>query len=332
MKNNKTAVFGCKSTSKYLLDHLHKTVGVSLLVTISPEKGEKMQVAGYSDLSSYAAEKGINCYVADKYSLKSQKDIEYINGQNIDVAFVMGWQRLVPREVLDGLRVGAFGMHGSSMNLPLGRGRSPMNWSIMEGRSVFYTNLFMYDPGVDSGGVVDTVKFQIGPKDTAATMHFKNALSMKYLITKNMQNLISGDFTVTDQREDLKPTYYPRRYPSNSLIDWSQDVQDIERFVRAVTKPFNGAYSFIGDSRIVIWRSQVFDYHEFGFEKEREGTVIEVFDKDNFLVKCFGGLLLVTAYDCDVEVGVGSTFHNGDDEIMHFDRNVHGYHDLVEES
>ena len=47
-------------------------------------------------------------------------------------------KRLIPIDILEQFSVGAFGMHGSSMDLPLGRGRSPLNWSLIEGRKFFY--------------------------------------------------------------------------------------------------------------------------------------------------------------------------------------------------
>ena len=125
-----------------------------------------------------------------------------------------------------------------------------MNWSLIEGRSVFYTNLFRYDPGVDSGDVIDTFKFQITDKDTAETMHFKNTLAMKHLVEQNIEQLLSGNFTAYPQDNSIEPTYYPKRTPADSLIDWNQDINAIERFIRAVCPPFNGAFSFLATSKI----------------------------------------------------------------------------------
>src|SRR5690349_13955899 len=157
MSNSKTiAVFGCKATTRFLVESLHALYPVKHLITMDPAGGAKHEVADYADLADWARGQGIQLYQVTQYSLKNQHDQENINSLNIDIAFVMGWQRLIPNEILSRLGVGAFGMHGSSVNLPVGRGRSPMNWSIIEGRRMFYTNLFKYDPGVDSGDIVDT--------------------------------------------------------------------------------------------------------------------------------------------------------------------------------
>jgi len=324
------ALFGCKSTTLFLLENLQIPFKIRHLITINPALGEKHDVADYLDLKNIAEARGINVYQANQYSLKSQADRDFINSLKIDIAFVMGWQRLIPAEILSGLTIGAFGMHGSSMNLPLGRGRSPMNWSIIEGKQVFYTNLFRYDPGVDSGDVVDTFKFQITARDTAETMHYKNTLAMKFLVERNIENLAANKFKTYPQDTSIAPTYYPKRSPSDSLIDWNQDVAYLERFVRAVTRPFNGAFTFLENQKVVILDAQVFDLNDFGYENWKAGTVVAVFDSGKFLVKCFGGLLLVNAFETDADIRKGSEFRNNGLEIKHFERSPLGYFDLEE--
>ena len=327
---NRIAFFGCKATTLFLLDNLLIPHQVRYLITIDPDLGGKHDVADYLDLKEAAGAAGIEVYQAKSYSLKNKADQDHIQSLQLDIAFVMGWQRLIPAEVLAGFRIGAFGMHGSSMNLPLGRGRSPMNWSIIEGRQVFYTNLFRYDPGVDSGDIVDTFKFRITGRDTAETMHFKNTLAMKFLIERNIERLVHNDFTTTRQDTSITPTYYPKRSPSDSLIDWNQDVHALERFIRAVTRPFNGAFTFAGERQIAILDAQVFDLDEFGYSQLAPGTVAAVFESGKFLVKCFGGLLLVNAFEADFRVERGMQFHNNHLPLRHFDRNAHGFFDLPE--
>ena len=324
------AFFGCKATSRFLLENLQLPFPIRHLITIDPAKGEKFQVADYHDLKSFAEERGIEVYQARYYSLKHEEDLAHINGLKLDIAFVMGWQRLIPGDILAGMSIGAFGMHGSSMNLPLGRGRSPMNWSIIEGRHAFYTNLFKYDPGVDSGDIMDTFKFQVGARDTAETMHFKNTLAMKYLIERNIEKLVTNNFEVSSQEATITPTYYPKRTPADSQLDWGQEVYALERFIRAVTRPFNGAFSFIGDQKIIIYGAQVFDLNDFGYAQAKAGTVVAVFENGKFLVKCFGGLLLVTDFQTSVKIRRGMEFHNNEQEIKYFERNKLGFFDVEE--
>jgi len=326
------AIFGCKHTTKFLIESLSEKTKIDYLITIDEKKGKKFDVADYCDLTETADKYDIDVYKSKTYSLKRKEDIDYIKSLNIDIAFVVGWQRIVPGEILDSMSIGSFGMHGSSMDLPLGRGRSPMNWSIIEGRKYFYTNLFRYDSGVDSGDVLDTFKFDITHRDTAETMHFKNTLAMKYLIEKNLDRLLSGDFTLKKQK-DIIPTYYPKRTPDDSLIDWNMGVYELERFIRAVTKPFNGAFSFL-DDKVIIYDAQVFDSSDYGYDDKEIGEIVVVFPNGKFLVKCYGGLLLINDYFHEdfyyrkkEDIKVGKIFNNKDREISYFKRNKFGYYD-----
>ena len=323
------ALFGCKSTTLFLLDALLATGHSVQVITIDAEKGKSQRVADYTDLLPHCRERDVPVYVAEKYSLQSVRDEAFFSNQPFDLGFVVGWQRLIPAGVLQTFATGVFGMHGSSMDLPRGRGRSPMNWSIIEGREVFYTNLFRYDPGADDGDVLDTYKFQITPHDTGETMHFKNTLAMKYLVEKNLPALLAGEHHLTPQPA-IAPTYYPKRVPSDSLINWDADLTSLARFIRAVAPPFNGAYTYIGEQRVTITRANPFDVRDFGYEAAAPATVVTVFPNGKFVVKCYGGLLLVHEYTSDVQVGTGDRFGNGTEEIRRFPQNGEGGFDLIE--
>lgn len=329
MKNKKIAIFGCKNTTKFLIESLAETIKINYLITIDPAKGEKFKVADYSDLNICAKKYGIEVYNSKTYNLKNEEDVQNISKLNIDIAFVIGWQRIIPETVLKTLSIGAFGMHGSSMDLPLGRGRSPLNWSIIENRSFFYTNLFKYDPGIDSGDILDVNKFSITSADTSETLHFKNTLSMKFLIEKNLKSLLENNFSLKRQK-DIKPTYYPKREPSDSLINWKLEISEIERFIRAVTKPFNGAFSYINKHKIIIFSARIFSTNNYyGFKNKKIGEIVAVFPNNKFLIRCNGGLLLVDDYKIDnFNLEINQFLNNSSDKIKIFKKNKDGFYDL----
>ena len=325
----KIAVFGCKTTTQFLLEALAGKYQIANLITIDENLGRKNKVADYIDLKETAEKLNIGFYRAESYNLKDAADIKNINEMEIDLAFVVGWQRLIPEEILQNVSIGVFGMHGSSMDLPLGRGRSPMNWSIIEDRKFFYTNLFRYDAGVDSGDILDTFLFSIRPDDTAETMHSKNTLAMKHLILKNISNLLENNFSLKKQK-DIAPTYYPKRNPADSLIDWERDVFYIERHIRAVTRPFNGAYTYLNGEKLIILRAAIFetDLVDFGCNEEPFGKIVEVFPNGKFLVRCRSGVLLIHEYESSVTITAGSVLENGEEEIHHFELNKFGNYDV----
>lgn len=325
----KIGVFGCKSTTLFLLESLKNSIDISCVITIAPEIGKKNQVADYVDVNEYCERKKVDCYIAKSYDLKSEIDIDTFKKMKLDIAFVIGWQRLIPKEVLQTFSIGVFGMHGSTDDLPIGRGRSPMNWGIIEQRKHFFTNIFRYDPGVDSGDILDTFVFSIQLNDTSETMHYKNVLAMKTLILKNIDKLINGDIILKKQKDSL-PTYYPKRTPEDSLIDWNKDIFQLDAFIRAVTKPFNGAFSFINSQKIIILRASVFetDLVDFGYRNTQYGTIVEVYPSRKFLISCRGGLLIIHDYKTSINIEREMVLKSPQEEIKYFELNKYGYNDL----
>ena len=295
VNGNKIAFFGCKHTTLECIDYFIKNIGqVDYLITISEQKAKQAEVAGYMNLKLFAKNNNIQIYFADKYSLKSNKDYEYIKKNGINIAFVIGWQRLIPSKLLNKVNFGFYGMHGSSDDLPKGRGRSPMNWALIMGKKIFYTNLFKYDSSIDGGGIVGTKKFIINDYDTIQTLHYKNTLAMCFLIKKSLLKLFSNKIKLKIQ-DDSQATYFPKRNPEDGVIDWTLSNFHLRNFTRALTKPFPGAFSYINNEKIIIW--QLFPFMDDEESKDLlPGTIVSVFANNTFSVKTGDGTVLIDDY------------------------------------
>ena len=289
------AFAGCKYTTRDCINKLIADgINVDILITISPELAQKNAVAGYEDLRDFAAERGIDVYTARRYDLKAPEDEAFFAEHNVDVLLVIGWERLVPSNVLQLIRRGAFGMHGSPRGLPYGRGRSPLNWSLILDERRFRTSLFRYSPGVDDGDVVGTVEFEINEFDTCKTLHFKNRMAMNWLLRERLPDILAGTAEYEPQPA-VPPTFFPRRRPEDGATDWSRTSRFVYNHVRALTRPYPGAYSLIGDARVTIWSCQ-----PFGSViplAGKPGMIREVFGDGSFAVEASDGLVLVTDYE-----------------------------------
>ena len=321
-------LFGCKDTTLHTAKFLKKLNLNINLVTIPPGVASTNQVAGYEDLT---LEDSLfdSIYVAKTYSLKEADAAEILKLKALHLGFCIGWQRLIPDEILDAFRFGVFGMHGSARDLPFGKGRSPMNWALIEGRKFFHTNLFKYDYGVDNGPILDSKTFSVNESDTAETLHYKNTLAMCDLIKSNLQNLLSGDFQTRSQSLVEGESFYPKRAPSDGIIDWRDDICNIERLIRAVTKPFDGAFSVIHGETLVIQRASIFytDIENHPFKNSKFGSVVDVFPNNKFLVRCSGGVIIVHSYEGG-SPAVGDVFEVSDSPFKKFKRNEYGFFDV----
>ncbi len=251
-------------------------------INVGPERAGS--ISDYLNLSEFAEAHGAQLLRPPTYSMTDARSQEIFADHAIDLVISVGWQRLFPPWFLNRLRLGAYGMHGSAEPLPKGRGRSPMIWSILEGRKQFYTYLFRYDEGVDSGMIVGRQLFDVFPWDTISTLQHKNAVAQAQLLLAHLPALLQGEAALVPQPDDVEPTYYPKRAPEHGVIDWNETAERVDRLVRAVAAPYPGAFSFSDEVRVHIWSGGVFDTN-LGFSPA-VGEIVHAFHDGTFVVQC----------------------------------------------
>ena len=307
MPSNKIVMCGCHIAGieaiKYILDH---GIIIDYFVILTPQQAIEYHISGYFDYTAMANDYNIPIYYAKSYNLKADEDLAFFRKNHFDLMIQGGWQRLFPDEVLTTLRVGAIGLHGSSDFLPRGRGRSPYNWSLIEGKKRFILHFFLIKPGIDDGDIFHYEHFEINDFDDINTMYYKGAILTKRAYVQFIPKLLNGEIALMEQKGQA--TYYPKRTPEDGKIDWNNmDVDQIYNFIRAQTKPYPGAFTSFNESPIYLWKAQVFD-RVIKYDDARYGEVVEIFDDYNLLINCLGGLLLVTFYDSSEKIVIGSVF------------------------
>lgn len=299
----KVVVFGVKDTSENIVEFIHNTIcPVDLVITISPEVTKKNQVSGYKGLSVLTEKFGIPVHEADSYFLTDEKTQNFLQENEFDLGISMGWQRLIPASVLDRFRYGIYGFHGNAGYLPFGRGRSPLNWSIILGDTRFNLNLFRYDEKADSPNVFATEMFSITPHDDIRTAQYKNMICSKNLIRKLLQAYAQGTINIRTESKDFD-SWYNKRTAVDGKIDFHARTREIYNLIRGVAAPFPGAFAWIGKERVTIWEAHPFD-EMIDFSAYAPGEVIDIFD-GKLIVRTVDGSLLIDQYECGRPVFVG---------------------------
>jgi methionyl-tRNA formyltransferase len=295
MSGDRIVLAGCHEAGAHLLSRIvARGVPISCIVTLSPEQGKQYGVSGYVDLRPFADEHGIPVHTVESYSLSDGSDVAFFQAQRFDLLIQGGWQRLFPVAILRTLRVGAVGVHGSPDFLPKGRGRSPLNWALIEDKRRFIFQYFLIGPGADDGDVFETRQVDITPFDTIRTLYMKNVMVTAQVLEKQIPALLAGTVELTPQLGI--PSYSPKRTAEDGRIDWeSMDVWAIHNLIRAVTNPYPGALAVIRDREVRIWRAQVFD-SRMAFPGSPYGAVVDEFE-DWLVINARGGLLLIESYE-----------------------------------
>ncbi|MCR5670796.1 MAG: hypothetical protein K6G10_07300 [Butyrivibrio sp.] len=305
----KVVVFGVKDTSENIIDFIQREIcPVDLVITIAGKVLEHNQVSGYKGLSHLTQDYGIPVFEADSYFLNDDRTRQFISENTFDIGIVMGWQRLIPKEVLDAFKVGIFGFHGNCGYLPFGRGRSPLNWSMILGDTRFNLNLFKYDEHADSPNVFATEMFQINEHDDIRTAQYKNMICSKNLIRKLLKVFLeTGNVSIRTDSKDYD-SWYNKRTAADGRIDFKDRTRNIYNLIRGVAAPFPGAFCYAGkeddDCKITVWQAHPFD-EMIDFSGYAPGEVVDIFD-DKLVVRTVDGSLLIDRYETKSKIEVGT--------------------------
>jgi methionyl-tRNA formyltransferase len=312
----RTALLGCKGTTlDLLLAAAPAGIKIDQVITLPEDIAEKNKVAFYQGpaLREYCKKNNIPCHTVNTYHLKDTADMAFFGSAGIDLLIVIGWERLVPAEILKKLGRFACGMHGSPYGLPRGKGRSPLNWSLITNQNKFITYLFRYDPGVDSGDIIGFRVFDINPFDTISTLHSKNRIAMQQLLVTYFPQIEANTVAFSPQPPETS-TFYPKRGPEDSGIDWSMDTLSIYNHIRAVVPPYPPAFCFLNDQKVFITEAYPFDSGLF-HDIRTPGTVADISVAENcFVVKTIDGSLIVKNFEgADIgKLSVGMTLRGVD--------------------
>lgn len=291
----KVVVFGVKDTSENIISFIQEQLcPVDLVITISPEVTKKNRISGYKGLSFLTDKYGIPVHEADSYFLTDDKTQTLMRENEFDIGICMGWQRLIPKSVLDCFRYGVYGFHGNSGYLPFGRGRSPLNWSIILGDTRFNLNMFRYDEKADSPNVFATQMFSITPYDDIRTAQYKNMICSKNLIRKLLKAYEEDAITIRTDSKDFD-SWYNKRTAADGKIDFHSRTREIYNLIRGVAAPFPGAFAMLGDEKVTVWEAHPFD-EMIDFSAYAPGEVIDVFD-GRPVVRTVDGSLLIDRYE-----------------------------------
>lgn len=183
------------------------------------------------------------------------KHIDKIRNIKPDLIIVCGWQRLVCKEILDIPRLGTIGFHSSL--LPKYRGRAPVNWAIIMGEKETGITMFYLTTDADDGDIIAQKSFPILFNDDCNTVYKKSASAGAKLIKEYLPKILNDTVEKIHNPSANFPAY-PKRTPNDGLIDFNRSALDIYNFVRALTKPYPGAYYYDDNgNKVIVWKIEI---------------------------------------------------------------------------
>lgn len=187
--------------------------------------------------------------------------IEAVKQADLDWLFIIGWSQIAGEELLATPRLGVLGMHPSL--LPEGRGRAAVPWAILKQLDQTGVTLFRLDAGVDTGDLLDQIAIPLHPRINAGELYAKVDTAHVTLMSQAFPKLVRGEIIPASQ-DHSRATYWDKRTPEDGRLDPASSVWEAERLVRAVTRPYPGAFIEQDGRILVIWSAEVLETARLG--------------------------------------------------------------------
>ena len=264
-------------------------------VVTNPDKpkGRGMKMIP-SPVKEFALEKNIPVY----QPLKVRNNIEFIEeikALNPDVICVVAYGKILPKEILDIPRLGCINVHGSL--LPKYRGAAPIQWAVINGeKQTGITTMYM-DIGMDTGDMILKESVDIGEDETTGELWERLSSLGGKLLVDTLKLIEEGKAPREKQSDDF--TMAPMLNKEIAEINWDEkSAADIKNLVRGLN-PIMGAYTYINDKKLKLWKVNVIDFNEFESKYNLDnkniklGNIILANDKQGLFLKAKDGVLEV---------------------------------------
>lgn len=212
----------------------------------------------------------------------------FYQSKEIDVLISINYIFLIDCVLINHPKILAFNLHGSL--LPKYKGRTPHVWSIINGETETGITAHLIDEGCDTGPIIYQETVSIEASDTGASILQKFSKKYLPLILKVLKSIEKNDIEYFKQDSKLG-SFFPKRKPSDGLIDWNWQKQQIKNWIRAQAYPYPGAFTFMGNDKLTIDKIL---FNDIFFSPDiPNGLVISV---KPFLVKTPNGVVEIISY------------------------------------
>lgn len=202
-------------------------------------------------------------------NFKQDEDVKAFQDLNLDLAVVAAYGLILPKSILNAPEYGCINIHASL--LPRWRGAAPIHRAIWAGDDETGITLMQMDEGLDTGDMIAMDKVAITQGTTLSALHDQLAQMGADMIVPCLDELAEkGSLSKTPQGEEGVTCAHMLK-KDDGRIDWSQNVEEIDRQIRALN-PWPGTWTINQDGkRFKILEANIVQ----GQAEQSAGTVLD---------------------------------------------------------
>lgn len=216
-----------------ILNAGHELVAV---YTQPPRPAGRGMGARKSPIHALADDLGLPVFTPEQ--LKSEAEQERFANHGADVAIVVAYGLILPKEVLDAPVHGGLNLHASL--LPRWRGAAPIQRAIMAGDNETGVMIMRMDEGLDTGPVCLGERVTIGADMAAGELHDMLARQGGDLLVRALAALERGSLDCKPQTQE-GVTYAKKIEKAETRIDWTRPASEVHNHIRGLS-PWPGAW------------------------------------------------------------------------------------------
>lgn len=176
--------------------------------------------------------------IAQPEKLRAPEAMQQLRRWSPNLIVVAAFGQILKPEALELPQYGCLNVHASL--LPRWRGAAPVNAALLAGDEETGVTIMKMDAGLDTGPMLTQRTVRILPDDTAGSLFEKLSHLGADLLTATLPDYLSGKSIPRPQSEE-GATYAPMLKKEEGKLDFTRDVHELERRVRAFN-PWPGAY------------------------------------------------------------------------------------------
>ena len=266
-------------------------------------------------LAIAAAAHAIECVRPE--SANASAFVDWVRGRRPDVCISIAFDQIIRLPLLTAAPHGFINAHPGK--LPWYRGRSTINWAIINGEPEIGVTVHLMDEGVDTGDILVQRLLPIGWHDTYGSVLTRVQDIVPEIVLEAVNGLASGSATRTPQ--PALGSYFMARGPGDETIDWSDTSVRIYNMIRALSAPGPGARTRVGNRGVLLWAAR----YDLSWPKYHATPgVIVGRDADGLRVKTGDSTIVITSFafeeeasDAPARLSVGARFASPLDELMY---------------
>jgi methionyl-tRNA formyltransferase len=186
---------------------------------------------------------------------KVNEEEDIIRELKPDLIIMSGWRQIIDKNILDIPKEGFIGFHPTL--LPKGRGPAPIINSILQGFKESGLTMYYVSEGLDDGDIIAQEKFTIEDNDYAQDVYNKVIKAGKKLIREQLPLLIEGKAKRIKQNEEEATIFEKRTLEDNEINLEKENITEIYKKIRALSKPYKGAFIKKNNKKLIIWRADI---------------------------------------------------------------------------